>query len=78
MEKIIREEERKKNLLTMKWKSMHGSLQYVPGTISTVNGVESINAYQGIVNGNVCMIKRKTEMMAKFISNLKQIMSFYI
>lgn len=78
MEKIIREEERKKNVLTMKWKTMHSTLQFIPGTISTVNGVESDNAYQGIVNGSICTIKRKIETMTKFVSNLKQIMSFYV
>ena len=78
MERIIREEDKKKAVLVMKWKAMNATLQYVPGTISTVNGEEKDYAYQGIVNGNVCMLRRKVEIMTKFLSSLKQIMNFYV
>ena len=78
MERILREEEKKKAVLMMKWKAMNATLQYEPGTISTVNGEERDYAYQGIVNGSVCVLKRKIEIMTKFLSSLKQIMNFYI
>ena len=79
MEKIVQEEERKKAVLVAKCKEMQLSLEYMPGTISTGTGEEVTNsAYQDIVEGSIDRMKKKIDMIAKFISSMKHIIHYYL
>ena len=78
MVNAMREQEKLKSVLLNKVKAMQSTLQYREGSISTVTGEISDFAYRGIVHGNVCMLKRRIELITKFISQLKQILNFYL
>ena len=78
MVRTVKEQEKLKSVLTSKVKSMQNTLQYKEGTISTVNVEVSDFAFRGIVHGSVCMLKRQIESISKFISQLKQILNFYL
>lgn len=78
MVNAMREQEKLKSVLLNKVKAMQSTLQYREGSISTVTGEVSDFAYRGIVHGNVCMLKRRIELITKFISQLKQILNFYL
>ena len=78
MVNAMREQEKLKSVLLNKVKAIQSTLQYREGSISTVTGEISDFAYRGIVHGNVCMLKRRIELITKFISQLKQILNFYL
>ena len=78
MVNAMREQEKLKNVLLSKVKAMQSTLQYKEGSISTATGEVSDFAYRGIVHGNVCMLKRRIELINKFIAQLRQILTFYL
>ena len=75
--KVIKEQEKVKTTLQMKNKAINATLAFKPGTIQTVKKEVEDFAYQGIVYGNSCMIRRQIEAISKFVSQLKSVVNYY-
>lgn len=72
LSKMLKEQETKRNAITNKCRILQFSLQYKTGEIQSLNdNIEKDYAFKGIVNGQVCMLKRQTEVINRIINQLR-------
>lgn len=72
LSKMLKEQETKRNTISNKCRILQFSLQYKTGNIQSFNGtIEKDYAFKGIVNGQLCMLKRQTEVVTKIINLLR-------